>query len=173
MLNVRVLIVDGQEIPVQASHTLDQDYEELESKSRRRFLDGGLWQRKTWGGKLKTTITGSGIAPAGIQQLDTDNPITIACVASRGINSVSNVIALPVARRADAGSEPFGFAIVNEALVETPVNVVADVATLTIVPGANQYQVRYFPLLTVLADPLQESLQRGSAHNWTLIAEEV
>lgn len=173
MLNVRVLIVDGVEVPVQASHGFTQRYLEQESKARRRFLGGGLWQRKVWGGKIRTEISGDGVAPAGIQELDTDNPITLACVASRGINSASNVIVLPAARRADTGSEPFGFAVVDEQMVPTTCNVVTNTATLGVVAGANQYQVRYFPLITVLADPLEEDLSRGGSTGWSLTCEEV
>lgn len=173
MLNARVLIVDGVEVPVQASHRLRQSYETLEAKERRRFLGGGLWQRRTWSGPLLTRIEGDGIAPPGIQNLDTANPIQIACIESRGVNSVSNVIVLPSDRRSDVGSQPFGFAVVDEAFVPTPVALVGDTATLTPVIGAVQYQARYFPLLTVLADPLQEDFARGTGHHWMLTAEEV
>lgn len=173
MLDVRKLIVGGVEIPIQASHTLNQTYKVLQAAQRRRFLNGDLWQRKTWGGKLETNITGTGIMPSGFQEVDFDNPIVIACVEALGINSVSNVIVLPVNRRADAGSEPQGYAIVDGELVETTINVVGDTATLGIVAGASQYQARYFPLITCMAEPPEEDLTRGSAYGWSLIAEEV
>lgn len=173
MLNVRTLIVGGIEIPIQASHTFNQTYKSLQARERRRFLNGDLWQRKTWGGKLETTIQASGIMPSGFQEVDFDNPVVIACVEALGINSVSNIIVLPAARRADAGSEPLGFAIVGGVIVPTTINVVVDTATLGVVAGASQYQARYFPLITCMADPPEEDLSRGSAYGWSLTAEEV
>ena len=171
-MTVRTLVVDGITVPVWASTDLTQEYRPLQAVTRRRLADGSAIQRSLWTGKTATTIAGGGFAPSGLQAVDTSDSFDIWCIEPIAINGASNVFTLPAARRSDTGSEPFGFAVVGEQLVETPCGVVTNTATLTTVIGATGYQVRYFPILTVFADPIREDLNRGSGFGWTLEAEE-
>lgn len=172
-MSVRQLVIDGVTVPVWASTKLDQSYERVQAVTRRRTADGSLVQRSLWTGKLKTVLSGGGLAPSGLQAIDTSAAFDLWCIKPIAINSASNVIDIPAARRSDSGSEPFGFAVVGNAMVATPVAMSVDQATLTTVAGATAYQVRYFPVLSVMADPVQEDLSRGFGFGWKLEAEEV
>ena len=49
-----------------------------------------------------------------------------------------------------------------------------DVANITPVAGATQYQVVYFPEISVFADPpVEDKAERGPSYGWTLIGEEI
>lgn len=174
MSTVRQLIVDGTSVPVWAMTEISQRYEEIEAKARRRFLGGGGWQRVTYGGKIRTSITGSGVIPASLGSIDYDGSFTLSCIAHRAIVSASSSIAIPSARRSDTGSEPYGRALVGDVWVSTPVSMMVDNAILTPVTGATQYQVVYFPEITVFADPpVEDKPTHGPVFGWSLVAEEV
>jgi len=174
MSTVRQIIVDGISVPVYASISISQTYEELRATSRRRFLGGGAWQRTTWSGKLRTSLSGNGVIPYGLSNVDFTSSFEISCKAPRSINGSGRVFTLPAARRSDAGSEPYGRALVGDTWVDTPCNVVGDTATLDAVSGATQYQVVYFPKLTVVADAPNESHpNHGPDYSWSIVAEEV
>lgn len=135
---------------------------------------GGNRQRTTWTGKLRTSISGNGVIPPGISGIDETQSITLACVEPRSIVSTSENIAIPAARRADAGSEPYGRALTGDTWVDTPVNMNGNTAELTPVSGATQYQVVWFPLLTVFFDPIVEDKpSHGPTYGWAITAEEV
>lgn len=172
-MSVRQLIVDGVTVPVWATTDFDQQINPIEAVYQSRKKNGGLVQRTLYTGKYSTSISGGGLAPAGLDDINTGSSITIHCVEPLSISSASNVINIPSNRRADVGSEPQGYAEVNGALVSTPVAMNGDQATLTIVSGATGYQVRWYPILTVIAKPLRKTLARGSGHRWVLEAEEV
>ena len=172
-MSVRKLIIDGITIPTWASLTIKQSYESIQGVSRDRTADGTLRQREIWAGKIRTIITGGGNAPSGIQEIDTSGSYTIHCIKPLSINSASNVINIPASRRSDAGSHPFGFAIIGDEMIETAVSMAVNEATLTAVAGADGYQVRWFPVITVMSDPVQEDLARGSGFGWMIEAEEV
>ena len=173
-MTVRTLVVDGVTVPVWASLDIRQELEPLEGAASGRLRDGAAYKRKRWGGKRRTVITGGGNAPSGLQAIDTDTSFEIWCIVPVAINSATaGPITLPTARRSDAGSEPHGFAIVDGAMVPTTCNVVGDDATLGAVSGASSYQVRYFPVLTVIGGPVEEDLQRATGFGWQLTAEEV
>lgn len=172
-MSVRQLIIGGITVPVWGMTGVTQSYTPLQAVDRRRTAAGSLVQRSLWTGKLRTVISGDGPAPSGLQEIDTSASYTIACVTPLAINSASNVIDIPSNRRVDSGSTPIGFAEVNGSLQPTPVSMNVDQATLTIVSGATAYQVRWFPILTVLSDPIRQDLQRSSGFGWSLTAEEV
>jgi len=175
-MSVRKLIVDGITVPVWSSTGIRQEYAPIEAVSRTRTADGSLIVRELWSGKLRTTISSDGPAPPGLRAIDNSNPYEIWCIAPIAINSASNVITLPATKRSDTGSEPLGFAEVGAEMVPTPLVLSGlddTTATLTTVSGATQYQVRYFPKLTVMSPPVRFSLTRGVGYDWTLEAEEV
>lgn len=168
-------------VPIESALDFSQTYEPLGGVARLRMMSGAAVQQVSWR-KLRTTLSGAGWWPSGLENLNYDDPLTLLCAAPRSILSASNVIALPTARRTDAGYTPVGHARLSGGatqvgggeLVTTPLSIVADVATLTAVAGATGYQVAYWPVLTVLADPptLEADLP-AAAHRWTLTAEEV
>lgn len=174
----RNLIIGGITVPLHAVlEGIQQTYDPLQARSRGRLADGSLQQRTTWSGKVATSIRGRGVIPAGLQGLDYTQPLVISCVAHRAITSAGRVITLPAARRSDAGSLPYGRAEVMRGntpqWVDTGIDVVDDVATLTEVPGAVRYQAVYFPEITVFADPPAESKDgHGTVFGWQITAEE-
>lgn len=171
-MSVRKLVVGGITVPVWASTDVTQSYEVIEAVSRRRTADGSLIQRIAWTGKLRTEISGGGFAPPGLQSLNTAVAVEIWCIEPLALNSASSVFTLPANRRSDTGSEPHGFAVVGDQLIATPCNLVTNTATLTPVAGATGYQVRWFPVLTVFAEPVRQELARGSGFRWSMMAEE-
>lgn len=173
-MSVRSLILGGVEVPLLAALEIRQAYEPLQATNRRRMADGSAKQRTRWSGKRRTTLSGRGVIPLGLDALDYSQPLTLSCIEGVGICSASPNIVLPAARRADAGSEPFGRARIGHEWHATPVNMVGHTAELTPVAGAIQYQAVYFPELLVFADPPQESKGgRGPDFSWQLTAEEV
>ena len=110
--------------------------------------------------------------PAGLQELDYTNAITIKCIAERAVTSATNVISVPAQRRADYGVE--GRALLSGVWQSTPVSLVGDTATLTTVAGATQYQAIYWPELVCFADPPAEQRNaRNNGYGWSITAEEV
>ena len=172
---VRQLVVAGVDVPVWAMIDISQRYEPIQATTRRRFLDGGGWQRTTWNGKLRTVITGSGVIPAGLGEIDYTTSFSLWCVAHRSVQHASTGILIPSARRTDTGSTPYGRALVGDKWIATDVaSIVTDTVNLVAVSGATQYQVCYFPKITVFADPpFEDKPQHGPTFGWSLTAEEV
>lgn len=172
---VRQLIVGGISVPVWAMVDISQRYEDIEAKARRRFLGGGGWQRTTYSGKIRTVITGSGIIPFGLSGIDYDSSFVLSCVAHRSIISASSDIEIPAARRTDAGSLPYGRALVGDKWIETGYDsIVSNTVALTPVSGASLYQVIWFPKITVHADsPVEDKPSHGPVYGWSIVAEEV
>lgn len=173
-MSVRQLIVGSVIVPVYAMTDISQQYADISARSRKRTADGTLITRTLWSGMLSTVITGSGLIPSGLQEVDFDSEFELSCIAHRAVNSATNTITIPAARRSDAGSEPYGRALVGERWVATPISgIVANVATLTAVTGATRYQCIYFPKITAAGDLTEEKPQHGPVFGWTLTAEEV
>jgi hypothetical protein len=174
-MSVRQLIIGGLAVPVYASTEIAQTYVPVRGATSRRTAAGGNILRVGWDGKLRTIISGSGLIPAGLQTLDYSAALTLSCIQHRAVNSATNTITIPAARRTDAGSTPYGRALVGDVWVPTAVTgIVSNVATLTAVSGATQYQCVYFPELSVHAEPPTEDKPRhGPVFGWTLEAEEV
>lgn len=172
-MSVRQLIVGGVTVPVYAMTNISQQYGDISARSRKRTADGTLVIRSLWSGKLSTVITGAGLIPAGLQDIDFDSDFELSCIAHRAVNSATNTITIPAARRADTGSEPYGRALVGAKWIATPVTgIVANVATLTPVTGASLYQCVYFPKITAAGDLTEGKPQHGPLFGWTLTAEE-
>lgn len=179
-MTVRQLVVDGITVPVWSTTGIQQSYEPQQAVYRRRTADGALVQRSLWSGKLRTVIAGNGFAPSGLQEVDTSAAFEIWCVEPIAINSALTTVTIPANRRVDTGAEPLAFAVVGIELVPTTITNLTDInakttndAILQSVAGAAGYQVRYFPVLTVMADPIRQDLNRGTGFGWRLEAEEV
>jgi len=167
------LILGGVTVAFEASHEIAQDYEPLESSGILRMSDGTGVKQTFWSGKTKITTRGNGRFPPGLLGLDYSGSLSMSCVTPRAVDSASNVITVPAARRSDVSM--IGLALVNGRSVPTGISLVDNTATLTTVSGAAAYQVLYFPTFIVYAQRPSESNNARSwgQHGWTLVAEEV
>lgn len=171
-MTVPRLIVAGLELPYQAD-AISQTYERFGGFTARprRLANGAPIVQHRWE-KLRTTISAQHHTPPGLAGLDWTAPFTLACIAGRSVQSLSNAITLPAARRNDVA--PYGFAITAAGLqVPTPGSLAGNVLTLTAVAGAAFYKATYFPLLTVTAGLNERTDQVDLVIGWELTAEEV
>ena len=67
-------------MPVWSSTEYTQVIEPVEAVFQSRKKDGGLVQRTLYTGKLRTTIDGGGLAPAGLDDINTGTSTTIHCI---------------------------------------------------------------------------------------------
>lgn len=164
--------VGGIEIPVFSVIDFNQSYEVIGGSSLLRMLDGAAVKQNQWS-KIRTTISGSGSIPPGLEGLDYTTSKTLKCAGKKSISSLSNVIVLPAARRSDTPHLPRGFAMVDRLLVATSISISTNTATLGVVSGADFYTVHYWPQITVFVQPPRESHDvNGAVINWSLEAEE-
>lgn len=179
-MSVRSLLINGLAIPLHAALDITQSYTPLQASSRTRTRDGSLKPRTVWRGKVSTTISASGTIPPGLQGLDFGQPITLGCIEHDAItvDAPTTAVALPSKRRTDAGSTPYGRALLMMGSVpnwvSTPVSMAGDTANITPVASAVQYQVVWFPELVVWADPPTQTKEgHGPGFRWQLTAEEM
>ena len=137
-MSVRKLLINGQPISLYEGVQLSQDYEIESAVSFKRTADGSLIRRAIWSGKIRTSITGKGLVPSGLSSFDFSAPYLLSCVAHRAVDSASNIITLPAARRSDVGSEPYALAFIGDEWKETGIaSVVVNEYTITPVTGAD------------------------------------
>jgi len=150
-----------------------------------RMMNGRAFKQNHWS-KLITTLSGSGILPAGLSVLDFTGELVLRCGAPRTLTSLSNTISMPPYRvdefnaptstkeyREDDVYVPEGLALVDDIWVRTPLLITTNVATLTVVPGAVMYKVLYFPEIVVFFEENpSESYQYSSdsSSSWSLTA---
>lgn len=172
---ISTLEIDGQEIQPESINEFDQDYDEIRPQRFERLADNSGVLRGTAAGKLRTTITGRGWAPPGLAMLDTLAPHVLRCAMPNSVSGATTSITLPTSRRSDTDHEPTGFGIVDGREVATPITgIVANVATLTAVPGASGYVVKYFPEITAaILRNTAKLTSRSASFEWVIEAEEV
>ena len=164
--------INGLALPLRVGAEVQQSYEDFGGYSVLRLGAGAAVSQQAWR-KLRTTISGTGITPPGLAGIDWTQPITLGCIAERSIQSATNVITIPAARRTDA--PPYGWAITAVGMLRnTPVSMAGNVATLTPVAGAAGYQVAWYPLLSVLVlDGVRVSFDAvGAVAGWELTGDE-
>lgn len=150
---------------------LTQTYAPVRGGSLLRLADGAGLQQSRWR-KLSTTVSGSGILPAPLAALDWDAPLTLGCIAARGVQTGGAPVTLPDTRRTD--TPPFALAVVGDQLIRTPLAMVGDVATPTAMAGASSYFVYYYPLLTVTSNgPLDRWDRFTATASWDIEFEEI
>lgn len=173
-MTIRTAVLGGLVIPIGASHGIEQTYEPFGGWVTLRMMSGAGLKQTHWK-RLRTRVSGNGLIPPGLSTLDYSQPLTLKCAAVRSIVSASNMIALPSARRADTGYEPYGLAQMPTGdMVGTTCVVVTNTATLGVVTGAIGYAVCYWPEVSVFADPPSETMDvRKGSPSWQLTAEEV
>lgn len=170
--NLGMLVIAGVEIPIHTLSPFSQTYETIGGIYTRRMMSGGVKKQTNWE-KIATSISAGGTIPPGLASTSFGAPYIMMCGAARSIRNVSNIITLPT-RRSDVGFEPKGKALVGVAWEESPAVMVGDVATVAAVAGAEQYEVWYYPVLTVVSLPPNEDIDvSGEEYSWSLTAEEV
>jgi len=172
---MKTLILGTFSLPFESHLQLSQNYEEEQASRLTRHSDGSARKQTAWNGKIKTTITGSGWVPPCFEMLDYESTMELSCIAAKAVAGATNTITIPSARRADAGFEPFGVAVIDGESIETPIVSIdgSHLATLTAVTGADYYIVYYYPKITVFADRLQQQSDIiNQTTTWTLNARE-
>lgn len=165
--------IGGVVVPVSAALGLQQQISVIGGASVLRMMNGAGLKQTHWQ-RLAVSLSGSGWAPLGLQSLDYSAPLTLKCGLPRVVRSQSLSIALPVGRRSDAGYEPFARAhLADGREVATTVSITTHTATVTAVAGAISYAVWYWPQLTVIASPPEETFDQASGDcSWSISAEE-
>ncbi|RLC99624.1 MAG: hypothetical protein DRI46_09130 [Chloroflexi bacterium] len=165
-------VLGGIPIHFPSGITISQTYQDIGGFTSHRMMNGAGIKQTHWT-KIGTSISGQGFLPNGIDALDFGQPLVLKCGAALAIQSVSNVMTLPVNRRSDV-------AVTARAILDTdfqsrtPVNVVGDIATVDVVAGAQGYLVFYYPQITVFATPVQENIDlNNSTWDWSIECEEI
>lgn len=167
------LVIAGIRLPYE-SYPASQSYAPLEDGSILHRTLNGTGIKQTHFSKLVTTIEGDGFTPAPLDGVDWSAAVSISCIKPMVLNSASNVATLPAARRSDLTDNVLARALVDGYEVATPVNVVGNTATATVVAGASAYRFWYFPVLSCFSRGPQRSLGiENAAWRWSLTAEEV
>ena len=172
---MRMTKVGSVEIPVRGALDIETAFEWLGGETILRTVSGAGIKQETWR-KLRITISGSGWIPAGLDAIDSSQQQVVACGLPVAINCDSSRQAtLPTTRRNDTGYAPWAWALLPDASIqETPVAIVANVATADAVVGAVGYQVLYFPQITAwISRPTSSGDQAQATYRWELIAEQV
>lgn len=163
----------GIVVPVRAALKLTQQIEPVGGSSTRRLGAGSLIKQTVWR-KTRITLSGAGWCPIGVGALNWDAQLVLKCGLPEGITSNTTTITLPAGRRTDAGYQPFARAHLAGEWQDTPVSIAGNVATVTAVAGAIAYQVWYWPVYTVYAEPPVTSVDKDTAQaSWELVCEEV
>ncbi len=163
----------GISIPIQAGLEFSQTYEPIGGSVLQR-MQSGRAIKQTHYKKLRTSLSGQGWVPAGLDGLEYSQPLILKCAAPRSISSESNQIVIPSCRRTDEGFEPKGNALVKGHLIETSLVMQENIAILELVRYALTYQVHYYPQILVFAEPPQiQTNITGAEFSWTLTCEEV
>lgn len=178
-MTMATLLIGGIQVPTYAlTDEFSQSYDEVAGISSARMGDGSLVIQRAWPSasanyKLSTTISGGGSLPAPMDGLNRGATVEVECAEPRRIAATGNVITLPAGRRSGGLYTPTGYALVDGLLVETPLALVGDVATLTVVAGAQHYQVRYWPKFTGRITHQSSGEPWQARRRWTVTIEEV
>ena len=167
--------IDGITVPILSVVDFTQSYDDFGSSVIQRMMDGTGKKQTNWT-KIKTTLSGRGWVPAGLDGVDFSNPagVLLKCAAAKMISSASNVAVLPADRRSDAGYEVRGYALVAGVRIDTTVGISTNTATLGAVAGATAYQFEYFPQIMVFAKLSSSGVDVTEAnYSWRIEAEEV
>lgn len=163
------------EVPVHGSFDLRTRFAPNVKETVYTMGDGSTDSQALFGSlkKLQAVITGSGPIPPGLDGLDYSQPMLFKSASERTLTlpAVSPAPVLPTQRRLDTGYEPWARAYVDGSMVQTPVVVTDDVATITPVADAEYYQLLYFPQFmakVIGGGPITEDDARESETLWEL-----
>lgn len=167
------LILGGVPISLVAGLELRQTYQTIGGVETLRLTDGAAVRQEHWS-RLRTVVQGTGWAPEALETVDYSAAQILDCIAPRAVSGPGNVLTLPAARRADAGHQPLGFALLGGLPRSVGLSITGDQATLETVAGASAYVCWYYPRLTVFADRPEAVFDRAAgAWTWILEAEEI
>lgn len=175
-MSFRILKIGNLSIPVRSAIDAEQTYSAIGGETILRTISGAGIRQETWK-RIRTTISGGGWVPPGLDAIDTTSPLFIACIAT----SSSWQDSLPICIRhdsagSDAGHEPWAFALMpnGELAASALVASGANAFTAAAVSRAVGYLVNYYPLLQCWVNrPTQSFAVSGANYSWELIAEEV
>lgn len=168
------LIVDGVEIPFQASHSISQSYTPILAETLLRMEDRSAVKQSSPGkDRMRIETNGTGHIPLPLEAIDYKKSFVLACSDALIKYSQLNVFDLPASRRLDVDCA--GFAVVDGKAIRSSLSIAGDTATVTAVVGATAYQVAYFPTFTVFAQrPTETGASRSvNGRSWALICEEI
>lgn len=169
---MKILKIGDFALPVYAGFNLTQRYEPMGGEAILRACSGRGIKQMTWT-RTRITTGGGGWVPSGLETLDFTAQHTVACVVAQTVPAdfATRQATLPATRRADDGHVPYGLAqLAGGHTVMAGCAVVADVATVDEVTGAEAYQVGYYPLLNCW---VLRPTRSGPEAAWELICEEV
>lgn len=159
-------------IPGQAGFDLRQAYEPILARTLLRAKSGSGIPQFRWQ-KIRSTIAGSGWYPTALDALDLSATHAVSCIEPMSVYGAGTAITIPHTFRTDSGYSVQAAALLGDDLVETAVSMAGQVATLTPVAGASQYQVIYFPIITGLLTVNKSGDIDNQLRGWTIEAEEV
>ncbi len=159
-------------IPAEAGFNITQSYGQILARTLLRAKSGTGIPQSRWQ-KLRSTINGAGWFPAAMEGLVMGSGHAVHCVKALSAYGATTSITIPHSYRTDAGYTVQAFALVNGALVSTPVAMAGQEATLTAVSGATQYQVDYYPIITGLLTISKSGDVENETHGWTIEVEEL
>ena len=147
------------------------EYSPIGGVTSRRRSGGALVKMRHWR-KTAITISGAGWMGPGFAGLNFDGPLELRCTQPLSLYTASLTGTLPGAIRPDFA--PWAHAYVAGEWEAAPVVMAGNAFTLTAVPGAVEYHVRWLPMFTVMCEPPPEGLDSSNAaYSWSFTAEEV
>ncbi|MBE0435794.1 MAG: hypothetical protein IBX56_08330 [Methylomicrobium sp.] len=178
------LKINDIEIPLDSSETLEQTFQPIAGEALRRLNNGTAVKMVSWTNKYRITTNGSGRIPLPLTGIDYSQPVIMDCSAPMSVHGATNSIALPAGFTYNAINytswrddvSMIGHAVVNGKLVHSAITSIVDtIVTLATKPGANGYQVTYWPRFLAYAGKPTESqgLRGGDRRLWEILAETV
>lgn len=136
-----------------------------------RMSDGTGVPMSHWS-KMSGSISGTGFAPPGLSGLDFRQPQELRTTQVSNISGDGPEFELTSTPRDDVA--PWAFAKVGKELVEVACSYDAGVATVDEVPGAEFYQVWWYPVYTVKARLSKAQTSAAPVeHSWSIAWEEL
>ena len=165
-LKIGIIIIPGI-----AGFDIRQTYDPILARTLLRTKSGNGIAQSRWS-KIRSTISGSGWEPAALDAIDFGIMHDVHCVEPLSAYGATTTITIPHSFRSDTGYTVQAAALVADELVNTPVSMAGQVATLTAVAGAMQYQVIYFPIITGLLTVKKSGDVDNQVRSWTIELEE-
>lgn len=168
---MKYISIDGITPPEESLIDFTQGYESLASATVKRKVSGAaLVLNNPLNSKIRTNLQGGGYSTLGWDSIKVGQQYVMRCAEPIAVQTASNVITIPAARRSDTGHLPTGLAIANNQRIHSPATLTGtDEYTVTTVSGATAYQVAYYPEITVIIT----EFKREGKFGWSLTAEEV
>ena len=167
------LIIAGIEFPFLAGSAIDlkQSSAPFGQRNVRRSRSGTGRMASRWS-KVKSTITGSGRLPPGLESISQTTAVSISFIERFSVAGAGPTLTLPHAYRTDDGYEPQAVAIVNGFDVKTTAVMAGQVCTVGAVSGASAYKVVYYPVLTGFVSIKHDDDAGRRDYSWSIEFEQ-